>query len=200
MAAIVHLVRHGEVDNPDHIVYADLQHFVLSELGEAQASDVADLLAGRQITAVCSSPLTRALQTAGPVAARHGLTVEAVDNLIEWHLSMRWSGVRWEDLPERFPGELEAYLNHPWDLPGSPETLQELAGRMSSTIRDLHRRHRVGELVVVSHQDPIQAARLDLTGRSLRSLWDEKPVHAEVISLLPGEPWMEVSRWRPPTQ
>jgi broad specificity phosphatase PhoE len=76
--------------------------------------------------------------------------------------------------------------------------LDEMAGRMDETIRDLRKARPEGELVVVSHQDPVQAARLTLTGRGFSSFGADKPGHAEVITLEPGTPWREVSRWIPP--
>jgi hypothetical protein len=52
--------------------------------------------------------------------------------------------------------------------------------------------------IVVSHQDPVQALRLALTGRPLTEVPHDKPAHAEVISLLHrGERWVEGSRWKP---
>ena len=197
MSNKVHLVRHGEVDNPDHIVYADLQEFGLSEKGQAQAEETARYLADRPISAVCSSPLTRSVQTAEAIAIPHRIEVEVIDALGEFALSMRWRGVRWEELNERFPGEVAAYLDHPWDLPFSPESLDEMADRMEAAIHNRHLAVPDGELVVVSHQDPVQAARLSLTGRPFSLFVDDKPEHAEVVTLEPGTPWRETTRWAP---
>lgn len=197
MAGTVHLIRHGEVANPDHVVYADLQEFVLSDNGEAQVCEAADFLAHRPIAAVCASPLTRAIQTAQAIADPHGLTIEVINDLTEFGLSTRWRGVPWEELDDHFPGEVTAYLDQPWDLPFSPESLAEMSARMEAAIRDRQRVHPDGELVVVSHQDPIQAARLALTGRSFLLFGEDKPEHAEVITLEPGNPWREAARWRP---
>ena len=197
MADGVHLVRHGEVENPDHIVYADLQQFSLSAVGKAQVRATADYLADRPIRLVCSSPLTRAIQTASAIAAPHQLEPLIVDRLTEFGLSIRWRGLRWEELPQKFPGELEAYMAHPDDLPFSPESLDEMAARMEEAMRNLRVGHPHGELVVVSHQDPIQAARLALTERGWSSFGAGKPGHAEVITLQPGTPWREVSSWSP---
>jgi broad specificity phosphatase PhoE len=195
----VHLVRHGEVENPDHIVYADLQEFGLSTNGQAQASEAAAFLADRPISAVCTSPLTRAVQTAMAIAIPHRIEIDVVDDLGEFGLSMRWRGLRWEELDHLFPEEVAAYLDHPWDLPFSPESLNEMAGRMESAVRSRHLAYPEGELVVVSHQDPVQAALFSLTGRPFSSFSSDKPGHAEVITLEPGTPWRETTRWVPAT-
>ncbi len=200
MAGDVHLLRHGEVENPDHVVYAGLPGFHLTDRGRRQAREAARFLGGRPIVAVWSSPLERALETAAVVAARFGLPVLVDDDLTEWRLADRWAGIVWEDLPAVLPGELEAYLSTPEDLPFSPESLGELADRIREVLLRIRARHREGDVVVVSHQDPIQVARLVATGRPVTELWTDNPAHAEVITLRPGTPWRELSRWAPPDQ
>lgn len=197
MASHVHLVRHGEVANPDHVVYASLPGFRLTDEGLRQARSVARFLGSQPVVAVWSSPLERALQTAEAIAARALLPVLVHPDLTEWHLGDRWAGIPWEDLPERMPGELEAYLFDPTALPFSPETLDELAARVVGVVEELHERHREGDVVLVGHQDPVQAARLRLTGQSLDRLHTDKPAHGEVITLSPGPPWTEISAWSP---
>ena len=81
--AIVHLVRHGEVDNPGGVLYGRLPGFGLSETGRLMAKAAADYLAGRDVTVLRSSPLQRALETAEPIAAEFALPVEEEERLIE---------------------------------------------------------------------------------------------------------------------
>lgn len=194
MAEAVHLVRHGEVDNPDHVVYARLDGFVLSEVGRAQAERAAARLANRPIAAVWCSPLQRALETARVIAEAVGCEPRVDDRLLEWRLADRWAGSRWEDLPRQFPGELEAYLTRPERLPFSPESLQALGDRMRAAVEEAHRRHPEGEVVIVSHQDPIQAARMALT--RLEDIHADKPGHCRIITLRP-DPWRESETWQP---
>ena len=191
------LVRHGEVENPDHLVYADLPGFGLSARGARQAESAAALLRAEPIRAVVTSPLRRAWETSGILARPHGITPVGDDDLTEWRLSDRWAGTVWEALVARFPGELEAYLEHPEDLPFSPESLSELAERAARTIVAWCGRV-AGAIVFVGHQDPIQAARLALTGRDLASLSLDKPGHGGVVELRStAGHWSEVRRWEP---
>ncbi len=197
---IVHLVRHGEVENPDHVVYADLPGFRLSELGRDQAAQAGERLADRPIGAVYSSPLQRATETAHEIARRHALPVDTEPDLTEWLLAQGWKGLAWEALDEHRPGELTAYLEHPLDMPFSEESLEELAVRMTAAIERIVSSAAHEEIVIVSHQDPIQAARLALTHRTLAGLNRDKPGHAEVFTMQPGNPWSEVDRWAPADQ
>lgn len=195
-SAGIFLVRHGEVHNPRHVVYADLPGFPLSATGRRQASDAASHLPHGAV--LVTSPLDRAVETAHIIASRLGSRVVVDDALTEWLLGSRWAGHVWDELHEFFPGELAAYLEHPADLPFSPESLSELAQRVAVTIRG-RCSGSDGPLIFVSHQDPIQAARLSLTGRALGELNTNKPMHAEAIELMPTAtgPWIERGSWAP---
>ena len=65
---IVHLVRHGEVDNPAGLLYGRLPDYHLSELGREMAERVAEHFSDRDVVHVRSSPLERAQETMAPLA------------------------------------------------------------------------------------------------------------------------------------
>ena len=197
MARFVHLVRHGEVDNPDNVVYDSLPGFGLSRRGSLQAKAVARFLGSQPVIAVWSSPLQRALETAAPIAERCGIPVSVEPDFTEWSMLSRWAGHRWDELEVEYPGELTAYLSNPETVPNAEETLADLAHRMTAAIASITRRYEVGDIVIVSHQDPIQAARLTLTGRLLSGLHTDKPEHGSAITLQPGVTWHETSKWEP---
>lgn len=197
MAALVHLVRHAEVANPDHLVAGSLPGFGLSPHGLDQARRVGRYLGPRAVVAIWSSPLESALRTAEEIAARSAVPVRVDDGLREWDLLERWRGVAWSSLGDAFPGELDGYLECPQHLSFSPETLDALADRVSEVARRLDADHPHGDVVIVSHQDPIQAGRLRLTGSNLASLHDERAGHASVVSLRPGVSWVEETVWDP---
>lgn len=79
----VHLLRHGEVFNPDGVLYGRLPGYPLSGRGEQQAKLAAAFLAERDIGYLASSPLERARQTAEPVAEALGLAVVVDERLVE---------------------------------------------------------------------------------------------------------------------
>lgn len=200
MAQTAILIRHGEVHNPDHVVYADLPGFGLSARGRRQAAATADRLAELPVCAVYASPLQRAVETAEPIAAAHSLALRTDARLTEWELGVRWKGVVWEELDDVFPGELGAYLEHPWDLAFTPEPLDRLAMRVAGAVEELVAAAPDGCVAFVSHQDPIQAARLALADRTLHGLNADKPRHAEAFGLEAGTPWREAWRWAPEEQ
>jgi broad specificity phosphatase PhoE len=196
--ARLYLVRHGEVHNPDGVVYSDLPGFPLSALGRRQAEAAAGHLADCGAAVVLTSPLERAVETAAIIGAGLGLTPESVPGLTEWGLSLRWAGTEWNRLEERFPGELAAYFAHPESLPFSPESLGAAADRMATVVALVGAYADQGA-VLVSHQDPIQALRRRLLGQGWERFHDDKPTHASVITLECGAAgsWRETGHWHP---
>lgn len=197
-----HLIRHGEVDNPYHVVYADLPGYGLSRLGEEQAEATAARLAERPVSRVVSSPLLRARQTAMAIADKHGLAVTIDEGLTEWEGGVRWAGVRWEDLDKVFPGELTDYLENPLNLEFASETISQCGARLAQTVAHLTASDDGGEMVFVSHQDTVHAGYLTLTGRLPAPAGfryhDDKPTHASVITLeRDGAKWRRVGYWEP---
>ena len=155
--AIVHLVRHGEVHNPDRILYGRLPGFHLSEAGRLMAKAAADYLADRDVTVLKSSPLQRAVETAEPIAAEFGLQPEIVERLIEpWNYFV---GMRFAvgDGALRKPRHWMA-LRNPF-RPSWGEPYQDVASRVLAAAGDAARGAAGHEAVCVSHQMPICIAR-----------------------------------------
>jgi broad specificity phosphatase PhoE len=161
----VHVLRHGEVYNPEGILYGRMTGFGLSDEGRAQAEAVADALADNDITLVVASPLQRAQETAAPVAARHGLEVTTDPDLTE--AANFFAGKRIS------PGE--GALRDPrvwWQLrnpfrPSWGEPYAEVAARMSTALDKARAKAAGHEAVLVSHQLPIWTLRRYLSGRRL---------------------------------
>jgi len=191
------LIRHGEVCNPNHLVYGDLRGFHLSPLGVLQAHATGQRLSGSRIDVVLTSPLSRAVETATAVARHHGLVPVIDPQLTESGQFPHWTGNRWEELTSRFPGEIDRYLADA-SVAGGRESLEHIADRYVSVAEEAV---TLGSstITIVGHQDPVQAARLKLTGRTLSDLRIDPPSHAEVVTLTRTDThgWTEVSRWAP---
>lgn len=195
---VVHFIRHGEVHNPDHVVYGSLPGFGLTARGRAQARAAAGRLATRAIATLVTSPLQRAQETADIVAAALGVETSRDRRLREWDLGDRWAGTPWAELEQRFAGELDAYLDHPHDLPFATESLQQAAERVAAVVAELVLQRPDADVALVSHQDPIQAARLALVGRPLSALQEHKPGHGSITTLTrAAEGWRETGYWEP---
>ena len=162
---VVHFLRHGEVHNPEGILYGRLPGYRLSDTGERQAKLVAEFLADRDIEHVAASPLTRAQQTASPIAAEFKLDVTTDHGLIE-------SDNRFEGLKVSVG---DGALRSPWHWPklwnpfrpswGEPYLL--IAHRMLGAAHRARAAAAGGEAVCVSHQLPIWTLRRFLEGKPL---------------------------------
>ncbi len=162
---VVHLVRHGEVENPGGVLYGRLPGFHLSEDGQMMAKAAADFLVGRDVAVLRCSPLERARETAEPIAAQLGLRAEVDDRLIEpWnHFEGLTVGVG--DGSLRDPRHW-IYLRNPFK-PSWGEPFTEVAGRVLAAAADAARAARGHEAVCVSHQLPIWVARRSAEGKRL---------------------------------
>ncbi len=154
---IVHMLRHGEVFNPDKVLYGRLPGFKLSELGVQMAKAGAAYLSGHDVTYLVASPLERAQQTAEPFAAEFGLPVAIDDNLIESANFFEGKRVSVGDGALRDPKNwwvLRDPLTPSW---GEPYT--EIARRMFTALQSARDRAEGHEAVCVSHQLPIWILR-----------------------------------------
>ena len=161
----VHLLRHGEVHNPDRVLYGRLPGFRLSDLGVRQAQAAAQWLSGKDLGYLVASPLQRARETAAPLAEATGLPVETDERLIEAdnHLQGRQvaggKGLFTDVSNWR-------YFVNPF-RPSWGEPYAEIAARVLAAARDAGARAGGRDAVCVSHQLPIVCARRSAEGKRL---------------------------------
>ncbi|HZA16525.1 MAG TPA: histidine phosphatase family protein [Pseudonocardiaceae bacterium] len=162
---VVHLLRHGEVHNPDGILYGQLPGFRLSDDGVRQAEAVAAYLSDHDVVHVAASPLQRAQQTAKPIAARHGLDVVTDEQLIEASSLFEGTAISVGDGTLRNPRHWPKLYN-PF-RPSWGEPYREIASRMLAAAHRARDRATGHEAVCVSHQLPIWILRRYLDQRRL---------------------------------
>ncbi|WP_405724374.1 histidine phosphatase family protein [Streptomyces sp. NBC_01537] len=162
---VVHLMRHGEVENPSGVLYGRLPGYHLSDLGRKMADRVAEHLAGRDITHVVASPLERAQETAAPIAAVRSLETATDDRLIEAENIFQGKTFGVGDGALKNPANWK-YLVNPFK-PSWGEPYVDQVVRMKAALdaaRDAARGH---EAVCVSHQLPIWIVRSFVERRRL---------------------------------
>lgn len=162
---LVHLVRHGEVHNPDKVLYGRLDGYHLSELGREMAEVTSQWLAPRDVTYLVSSPLERAQETMEPIAAKLALPVTLDDRVIEAGNDFEGLTVGSDPkqlLQPRFWPKLVNPLKPSWGEP-----YEEIAERMYTAILDARDAAAGHEAVIVSHQLPVWTARRFAEGKRL---------------------------------
>lgn len=199
MAAFVHLVRHGKVENPKGVIYGRLPGYNLSELGREQAKAAAGHLADRNITAVWASPLERAQETGQAIAEPHDIEVVTDDRLIESDTTLEGVG-----------RTLRALILSPkswWSMrnpfaPSWGESYEDIKARMLEVIWEGVGAAGGGEIVFVAHQTPVQVAQLGLKGWRFIPPWAPRVVPCSTGSIatmeLDGQRLVSAGYWVPP--
>jgi broad specificity phosphatase PhoE len=154
----IHLVRHGEVFNPQGVLYGRLPGFGLSDLGQAMAEAAAmDLvLRERHVASLVSSPLQRTQQSAEPTLDER--IIEPTNRFEGKRMSGRESALR--DVRNW------AFLVNPWE-PSWGEPFGSIADRMLAAMADAADSVDSGDVVMVSHQLPIWMVHRRVAGKSL---------------------------------
>lgn len=161
----VHLVRHGEVHNPEKVLYGRLPGYGLSDRGREQALRVAAHLGGHHVAALFVSPMQRAQETAVPIAEALDLTPVTDERLIEAGNAFEGLTVGVGDGALRRP-EYWPLLRNPF-RPSWGEPYLEIAHRMLGVVHRARTAAAGHEAVCVSHQLPIWTLRRFLAGERL---------------------------------
>jgi broad specificity phosphatase PhoE len=156
------LARHGETDWNRESRFQGHADPPLNELGRQQATELAEALAAEEITAVYSSPLLRALETAQVIAARRGLVAVPVEGLREVDVGS-WQALTRDEVEQRFPEQFGRWLDYGqgWN---DGETYEEMGKRAIAALQDLAVNNDGGRIVVVTHGGPIRAALAQASG------------------------------------
>ena len=165
MAQIIHFVRHGEVHNPEKILYGLQPGWRLSDRGNEMASVIGEWSAKLDLGAIHSSPLQRAQETVAPIIAKHKLSLTTDKNLIE--ASNIFEGKKFElgSGVLRHPSSWR-YLYNPWK-PSWGEPYDQLINRMLKGLFAARDAAGGKDAICVSHQLPIWILRSAVEGRRL---------------------------------
>lgn len=148
------LVRHGATAHSVERRFSGRNDLPLSAIGEKQAAALASRSYG-ELTAVLSSPLPRAVQTAEAIAAPRGLQVEIVDGLIETDFGA-WEGLSTDEVRACFAAELTAWQASPDVAPPGGESFAEVGRRVRRARETILAAHPQGTVLAVSHVTPIK--------------------------------------------
>jgi len=161
---IVHLLRHGEVHNPEGVLYGRRDGFHLSALGVTMAERVGAVLGDRDVVHVRSSPLERAQETAAPLLRTRGLDAVLDERVLE--TTNKFEGLSFG----AGAGTLRdpRLWRHLWNpfRPSWGEPFKQVSARMMAAVHDARQAAVGHEAVIVSHQLPIWTTRLHVEGRS----------------------------------
>ena len=162
MSTTLHLVRHGEVENPKGVIYGRLPGYNLSERGQRQAKESAEHLADADLATIWASPLERAQQTAQILAEPHGLSVNTDERLLESETTLEGLG---RDVLHFFRSPKKWWHFRNPMKPSWGEPFSSIRERMLAAVSEAVEGAKGREVALVSHQTPVLVARLTLTRR-----------------------------------
>jgi len=149
------LVRHGESapareDRPFPLVDGQGDP-PLAEIGEEQASLVAERLAHEDLDGLYATTLRRTVQTAAPLAARLGITPTIEPGLREVMLGEWEGGLFRIRVAERHPVAIQMFIQERWDAIPGAESTEAFTDRIRESIERLAAKHTDRRIAVFTH-------------------------------------------------
>lgn len=152
----IYLIRHGEVYNPNRILYGRLPGYGLSDNGKREIEETAKFLKKKHIDYIYSSPLLRAKQTAGIIRKKLNLPEIRISKYL---LEVRTS-YQGQPFASLSPNQREVY----YAAKPTDETLDQIAKRLLKFVNIIIKKHHDKHIVFVSHGDPLMLLRSVLKG------------------------------------
>lgn len=155
---ILLLIRHGDNDHlRRNILYGNMPGVHLNETGRRQAEALNASLKTIPLKGLYSSPLERALETAGPLADRTGLPVQVVPQLTDPDIGA-WTGRPLKELRRLQAWKVIQNRPSQFRFPGG-ESFPEVQLRIVAALDRIAAAHRKNDRVaVIFHADPIKLA------------------------------------------
>ena len=165
MSTTVHVARHGEVENPQKLLYGRQPGWRLSTRGQQMAETLGEWSKSINLGALHVSPLQRAQETAAPIARAHGIEITTDERLIEAANIFEGKSFELGSGVLKHPSSWR-HLYNPWK-PSWGEPYEEQINRMLAAIFAARKAANGKDAIVVSHQLPIWILRSAIEGRSL---------------------------------
>ena len=200
MTSTVHVIRHGEVENPKKILYGRQPGWRLSERGQQMAATLGEWSKAIDLGALHVSPLQRAQETAAPIAAAHNISITTDERLIEAANVFEGKPFGIGDGVLKHPSAWR-HLYNPWK-PSWGEPYEEQISRMLAAVFAANKAANGKNAIVVSHQLPIWILRSAIEGRRLLhdprkrecSLASVTSVHFDDQGLISGVTYSEPAK------
>ncbi len=173
------LLRHGQTAWNEQGRFCGHTDIPLSTLGRRQARKLASRLQHRPITAIYSSDLSRARETAEIIAKKRQRDIIISSVWREIHFGA-WEGLTYNEIAASFHEQLGFFTDPEHVAPPQGETLTEVLQRVMPALGEIMQREHDGEIVLVSHGGVLRGLLCSLLGMPLRNQWQ---LHIDTGSL-----------------
>jgi broad specificity phosphatase PhoE len=170
----VYLVRHGQTAWNAELIFRGRRDIELNEQGEREANAIAGALRDKNLDAIYTSPLTRAVETARPLAALLHCKITPVQGLTDINYGA-WEGLAYQEIKITYPDLLATWEQEP-ELVRFPhgETLDEVRERSYGVLRELAQKHANESILIVSHRVVNKVLLCALLGLGTGHFWNIK--------------------------
>lgn len=173
------LIRHGETDWNAEGRWQGQIDVPLNEKGREHARRLATELAGEGIQALFASDLSRALETAQPLAEALNLPIQTDARLREINQG-DWQGLLVTEIQARYAELFQMRTDNPHSIaPPGGETVPQVQERVVQALDEIIRRHPQETVAIVAHGFVIAVLRIRLENRALDEVWDLIPGSGE---------------------
>jgi broad specificity phosphatase PhoE len=168
----IYLARHGQTEWNTQLVFRGRKDIPLNEMGHKQARALAGTLKDRNINAIYTSPLRRAVETAQPIATLLALEVVPVPGFIDVNYG-EWEGVSHQEIKRRCAHQYAQWEQRP-ELVQFPqgETLDEVKERAFGALTDIVRVNPAGSVLIIAHRVINKVLLCTLLGLSTAHFWE----------------------------
>lgn len=173
------LVRHGQTAWNEQGRFCGHTDIPLSALGRRQARKLASQLQHRPITAIYSSDMSRARETAEIIPKKRPIDITVSSTWREINFGA-WEGLTYDEIAATFHEQLGFFTDPEHYAPPQGETLTEVLQRVMSALHEIMQHEHEGEIVLVSHGGTLRGLLCALLGMPLRNQWQ---LHIDTGSL-----------------
>ena len=159
---VVLLIRHAETDAVGAWLAGQTMDVPLNQCGRAQAERLRDRLSTVDLSAIYSSPLERAIETAAPLARDRALRIEPRMELAEIDFG-EWSGETFDRLSEDPRWVRFNRVRSMADVPNGERAI-DVQARIARALEAARNHHPTATVAFVTHADVIRLAVLHVAG------------------------------------
>jgi len=192
-------IRHPQTNWNKEQKYLGRADIALNHQGKKQAKSISNYLRKKNISAIYSSDLRRAYQTASIITKEHSLSIRKDARLNEIDFG-NWEGMTFNQIQRKYPQLAKKYLSHPLKtkIPDG-ESFLKFRSRVNKALKEILAREK-GKVVIISHAGVNRIIICSLLKLPLPCFWQIKQdigainiieIHkkANIVSLINHIPW-----------
>ncbi len=184
MTLNLYLLRHGETTFSQSGGFCGFTDAELTNEGKQMAEQFANCYKSMKWDAIFSSPLTRTLQTAAPLAREINVEIQKRDGLKEINYG-QWEGLSHPYVKEKFADDYAKWTAEPgWNSPTGGETAFQIAERAMNVVSEILGKYNDGNILIVSHKATIRIIMCSLLGIELGRYRDRVNALTGSVSLI----------------